>query len=460
MYKNTVDIIEKLIDTNDTAVNDVVNELVSLIQVNIKDDDAFKKYINELVLPSIFKENAPTVSEETVKATLTELPKVNYTIEKKLKIQPEIKRKSNIINQAKEKEEEETETGRRIAERQRIIDEKAKQGNTSSFLSNLFKPTKTDGKPDGKDKSKKTDNDEEADRKDDIKKDGDNSPQTLHVNEDIVIKDFNPDEFFDIDVKESSDLQQSLSQSSSSSSLSTLLEQKLSTIPPIILPEGLITDNKDLFISNKSVDVDKQKFSKIKLFKNPSSPPSSSSSSPPSSSSSSPPPSPSSLSTLLEQRLSIIPPIILPEGLIKNNNDLFITNNSVDKQKFSEIDLFKNPETIGGGFNKINDFDEIYDKVKDLKIIKKINNKELIYLLLNTHSLSSLITKNKSEKILNQYVNSILLTIIEKLKKTIKIFINHDVLLSSYFDLREIIFYNLINYLYPYYGYIIDYKIL
>ena len=381
MYKNTVDIIEKLIDTNDTAVHDVVNELVSLIQVNIKDDDAFKKYINELVLPSIFKENAPTVSEETVKGTLSELPKVNYTITQKLKIQPEIKRKSDIINQAKEKEE--TERDRRIAERQRIIDEKAKQGNTSSFLSNLFKPTKTDGKPDDKAKSKKTDgkktdNDEEADRKDDSKKADDNSPQTLHVNEDIGIKDFNLDEFFDIDVEESN-------------------------------------------INNISL------------------PPS------PSSSSSSPSHSPP-LESLTELRGMLS--ILLPEGLT-NNNELFIQNNSDYTQ----------PEKIGG-FNKINDFDEIYDKVKDLKIIKNINNKELIYLLLNTHSLSLLITKNKSEKILKQYVNSILLTIIEKLKKTIKIFIKHDVLLSSYFDLREIIFYNLINYLYSYYGYIIDYKIL
>ena len=459
MYKNTVDIIEKLIDTNDTAVHDVVNELVSLIQVNIKDDDAFKKYINELVLPSIFKENAPTVSEETVKGTLQELPKVNYTIGQKLKIQPEIKRKSDIINQAKVKED--AERAQRIAERQRIIDEKAKQGNTSSFLSNLFNPTKADGKSDdkkeGKSESKKTDNDEEpdneeeADSKDDDKKADDNSsiiysnsPQILPVNKDVVIKDFNPDEFFDIDVEESNIHNISLPQSPPSSSSSS---------PPSSPPHKPSPYSPTLPSAPSSPT-------------SPHSPSSSSTPSPPSSPTS-PPSSPSTAQTLLQglsgydeiKEFHTIPSILLSEGLTINDSDLFIQDKNDDTQHFGKIDLFRKPATTGG-FNKINDFDEIYDKVKDLKIIKKINNKELIYLLLNTHSLSSLITKNKSEKILKQYINSILLTIIEKLKKTIKIFIKNDVLLSSYFDLREIIFYNLINYLYPYYGYVIDYKIL
>ena len=425
MYKNTIDIIEKLIDTNDTAVQDVVSELVNLIQINIHDDDALKKYINELILPSIFKENIPNVPESRVKGTIEELPKTIYEFKTKPIKTPDIEKKSEILSREKQKQEQEKVERKKEMEkiiRKREETAKTNPGLFNNLLGNIANTLTGKEKDDEKkkkkvdEKKKKKEEDEEEDEEEHNEKkkkkeedeeehneeEDDSNIRIISSNsidesidekiDDIIMKDLNSDDFFDINVVDNL-------QSNESEDERRRHDGRESD-------DGRREDNDSNHVTKRSH-------------------------------------------------------LITPEQqFLVSSNDL-IQEYTKTKQP-DKLDIYKssfNDAEIKGGQNNINDFDEIYDKVKDLKLVKKINNKKLIYLLLNTHSLCSLITKNKSEKILKQYVNSILLTIIETIKKTIRIFIKYDLLLSSYFDLREIIFYNLLNYLYSYYGYIIDDKI-
>ena len=126
--------------------------------------------------------------------------------------------------------------------------------------------------------------------------------------------------------------------------------------------------------------------------------------------------------------------------------------------RFLPFKIFDDPQKGGGKSDNLKDFDAIYDKISDLELIKKINNKQLIFLLLNTNAFSSLITKDKSENVLKRYAESILLTIFKTIKQNTIYFIKHDILLSSHFDIKEIIYYNFINFLYLHYDEIYDFK--
>ena len=57
LYISTVKTVKELLNENDNAVRDIITELFSLLNISNISDEAFKEYLNKLIIPGIFAES-------------------------------------------------------------------------------------------------------------------------------------------------------------------------------------------------------------------------------------------------------------------------------------------------------------------------------------------------------------------------------------------------------------------
>jgi hypothetical protein len=506
LYRTTIDIIENLINKNDNAVRDVVTGLVDLVQVDMKydtDNSAFKKYLNELIIPSLFKENTPTES-----APSGELVEPTYTFTKSDNKPSPIRKilSKQEINEKKEAEKvEQKNRNAEILEAAKIKAQELKEKRDKKEKEDEEEEDEEDEEEDNEGKKKKEkkkkektrketvqkeaeeeeeDDEEEEEEKEEAKKkkkvtkrEGDVTEEKEDVTEEEVVTEeedntkasrYDKNDFYVIktndpqtqfgvngdglsgedsdgfdgsrrregfdgrrpDVSDGRVVDETVSETVSDGrgvsetvsktvsdgrgvgetvSDGRVVDESLVYPRKITVPDHVVGDSSAAPITITVTD---------------------------------------SKDDMKGERTYIIP-----------SNNLFNTETIDGKEITSKFDVFATPpkEKITGGIgNNLKDFDIIYDKISDLELIKKINNKQLIFLLLNTNTFSSLITKNKSANVLKRYAESILLTIFKTIKQNIIFFIKSDILLSSHFNIKEIIYYNFINFLYLYYEKIYD----
>jgi len=510
-YKSTIRIIEDLISKEDNAVKDVVSELTKIIDVDIKDDIAFKRYLNELIIPMIFKDKSPiNLKQELVQ----DVPKYTFknaeSGEKRLEDEA-IRKKEEEEQKTKEKKEEEQKI------RQALIT-KALASNATPQPQGPPGPPGPPGQPTGptpnniaeKDKiinllrqeiqklqkgDKPISPDSEIIKKlklelEELKKKLVLKPengvplaqgeqgfiegipiagQNIGPQQSRYINDINS-EIYDVDAEDEYGLGDYMDDDDEIANPQAhqfsdygmqnefiLVDDEYGLLkhhpsfPGYILfdKEGKLKYDKDDignidydYYINRDIDDD---FKDIKFDSHPN------------------------------QKFKSTVRKVIKDQRIKKQDDAK-SSTSEQKKEDSEEDSEEDssqdinayyrerntdPEFGGGKYITFEDFNLIYDKINDLPIIKKFNNnKKLIWLLLNTHDLSIIISKNKPLKIIKEYINNILITILKIIKFNIIYFYNYDLLLTNHFTSDEIIYYIFINYLYKHYKYIPDDKII
>jgi hypothetical protein len=530
-YKTTIRIIEDLISREDNAVKDVVSELTKIIDVDIKDDYAFKRYLNELIIPMIFKDKSPVnlkveliqdvpkykfkndeSAEKRLEDKAIEKRKEEERIAKEKKESQQTKREE-IINQAKaaaaiaqpvnpdpSAQQATSANSNKIAEKDKIINllkqeiQKLQRGDKQiSPDSEIIKKLKLELEELKKKIGLKPENAFLSAQEGPGSITGQNiGPQQSRYINDINSEIYDVDaddeygngDFMNDDDDEIANPQQRQFSDYGMQNEFILVDDEYGLLkhhpsfPGYILFDEngkMKYDKDDLgnidydYYINRNIDDDfkdtkfdapNQKFKSAvkKVIKDERTKKQSDQSKPQDQT--------QIPAQVGNQKFKSAVRKVIKDERTKKQDDAN-SSSSEDSDNDSEINSYyikrntDEPEFGGGKYITIDDFDLIYDKINDLPIIQKLNNnKKLIWLLLNTHDLSIIISKNKPLKIIKEYINNILTTIFKIIKFNIIYFYNYDILLTNYFTSDEIIYYIFINYLYKYYKYIPDDKII
>ena len=151
-YLRTIENIKSMINSNDNAIKDIVTNIYQIVDVGENtSNEAFTKYINEIIIPGLQVEN-------TISSDITNFQVVNKTIKENIDKELYDKTINTVIEEKKKKEEKQKVDIEKYKKEQKEKDDKTKKDNDE-------KAKKYEEK-----KAKKEQEKKEKDKKDEAKK--------------------------------------------------------------------------------------------------------------------------------------------------------------------------------------------------------------------------------------------------------------------------------------------------